>query len=90
MTNKPQKSWVIIERENDSNKFIVLAGTEDRKAINAALAALKLYKDECIKDGKLDLTLIKQAIAEDLSPVNQVLDQNHEDEADRLMSMVEL
>jgi len=90
MSSEPKKSWVIVERETGSDKFVVLAGTEDCKAINTALAALKLYKDECIKDGKLDLTLIRQVVAENLSPVNQVLDQDQEDDTDRLMSMVDL
>jgi len=69
---------------------VVLAGTEDKKAINAALASLKLYKDECTRDGREDLTIIRQAVAEDLAPINQVLSQDQEDETDRLMSMVEL
>ena len=85
-----KKSWVILERTDGTNDFVVLAGTEDKKAINAALASLKLYKDECTRDGREDLTIIRQAVAEDLAPINQVLSQDQEDETDRLMSMVEL
>ena len=84
------KSWIILERTNGTDEFVVLAGTEDKKAINKALASLKLYKDECIRDNKEDLTIIRQSVVKEQNPVNQVLDQDQEDDAERLMSMIDL
>jgi hypothetical protein len=90
MKIKQNKSWVILEVENikGEDKYTVLAGTEDIKAINTALAAIKDFKDRCIKDGKLDLTEIRTSVVDDLSPVNQILNQDDEEVVDRLLSMV--
>lgn len=88
---KKNKSWVIVEMEiiDGEEKFKSLAGTEDRKAINAALAALKDYKDRCIQLNQLDLTEIRTSVIQELNPVNQVISQDEDDSADRLMSMVD-
>jgi hypothetical protein len=87
-----KKSWVIVEVTEGSERqeFVTLAGTSDKRAINKVLAALKLYKDECLRDGREDLTLLRQSVVEDLSPVNQVLNQDNDEAQERLMSLVEI
>ena len=79
----------IFSLENGTFRFI--AGTEDPRAINRALAALKQYKDERIRSDKVDLTIIRTTVVEELKTVsiNEVLEQDANDETDRLLSMVD-
>jgi hypothetical protein len=83
------KSWVILEKD-DSNNFKVLAGTEDKAAINVALLAMIDYKAKCSKENKIDLTIIRASVEEDQSPINKILNQEEGESVDRLMSMVDL
>ena len=87
---KEKKAWVIVEMStiNGEETFKTLAETEDRKAINTALSALKLYKDDKIKYNELDLTEIRTSVVEELSPINQILETEDSD-VDRLMSLVD-
>lgn len=83
------RAWLIIEKVGED--FKVLAGTEDRHAINKALAALKLHKDQKIRDGAVDLTEIRSTVVEELERqmVDEVLESHDENKIDALLSMVE-
>lgn len=81
-----KRAWVILEKRGD--QLIPLAGTEDEKAINMALSALKQYKDEKISQGELDLTDIRSTIVESLE--RQALERDEEDRLESLMSMVDM
>ncbi len=85
-----KKYWLIVECTDNMKNITVLAGTEDRKAINTALASLNQYRQKCIQDGRLDLTDIKQSVVEETNPVNQILNQDVEEISDRLSSMVDM
>jgi hypothetical protein len=89
----PKRAWVILEEvtlPDGKKQLIPLAGTEDEKAINTALAAIKLYKDEKIKSVDVDLTDIRTSVVDKLNPVNQILDQDDGEEVvERLMSLVD-
>ena len=85
-----KKYWLVVECTDNMKNVVVLAGTEDHKAINSALAALNLYRDKCIKDGKLDLTDIRQSVVEEINPINQLLNQDEEDISERLSNMVDM
>jgi hypothetical protein len=85
-----KKYWMVVECTDDLKNVVVLAGTEDHKAINSALAALSLYRQKCIQDGKLDLTDIRQSVVEAVNPVNQILQQDEEDISERLSTMVDM
>ena len=89
------KSWVLIEVEKVGGEETVkaLAGTEDRKCINRALAAMKLFKDEAIKAGRHDQTIIRSTIvdnAEYNSAIDECLEPELENEIDRLLSLVKV
>jgi hypothetical protein len=85
-----KRAWIILERRGD--EMIPLAGTEDEKAINKALSALKQYKDERIRWGGLDLTDIRSTVVESLDrqAIDDVLERDEEDRLDSLMSMVDM
>ena len=85
-----KKYWLIVECTDNMKNITVLAGTEDRKAINMALASLSQYRQKCIQDGRLDLTDIKRSVIEETDPINQVLNQDEEEISDRLSSMVDM
>ena len=77
---------MILEKRGD--ELIPLAGTEDEKAINRALNALKQYKDERIRLGGLDLTDIRSTVVESLE--RQAIDDVLEDDNDRLDSLLSM
>lgn len=81
-----KRAWVILEKRGD--ELIPLAGTEDEKAINRALNALKQYKDERIRLGGLDLTDIRSTVVESLE--RQAIDDVLEDDNDRLDSLLSM
>jgi len=83
------REWVIVEKNGENVR--VLAGTEDPRAINRALAALNQYKGERIRQDKVDLTIIRTTVVEELQRVsiNEVLEQDASEEVDRLLSMVD-
>lgn len=85
-----KRAWVILEKRGD--ELIPLAGTEDEKAINRALSALKQYKDERIRLGGLDLTEIRSTVVESLDrqAIDEVLEQDENDQLDSLLSMVNM
>jgi hypothetical protein len=85
-----KRAWVILEKRGD--QLIPLAGTEDEKAINRALNALKQYKDERIRLGGIDLTDIRSTVVESLEcqAIEEVLEQDKSDRLDNLLSMVSL
>jgi len=90
-----KKSWVLVEVTESAgeNKFKPLAGTEDRKCANRALAAMKLYKDEAIKAGRDDLTLIHTAVVDDVeynATLDEVLEPEPEDEVAKILSLVNM
>lgn len=87
---KLKKYWLIVECTDNMNNVKVLAGTEDHKAINAALSAINQYRQKVIQDGGLDLTDIRQAVVEEINPINQILSQDEEEISERLSSMVDM
>lgn len=83
-----RKVWVLVEKEGE--EFKILAGTEDKFAAQKILSALLSYKDNMVKSGKPDLTIINSKIIDDIVPekINDLL--NHEELAtDRIFDMVE-
>ena len=87
---KQKKYWLVVECTDNMRNVVVLAGTEDHRAINSALAAINQYRERCILEGRLDLTDIRQSVVEEINPINQILSQEEEDISDRLSSMVDM
>lgn len=89
------KSWVLVELTTVGGevKTKALAGTEDLKCANRALAAMKLYKDETIRAGRVDLTLIHTTIADNVdynSTLDECLNPSEDETVDKLMSLVDV
>jgi len=89
-----KRSWVLVEVvESAGDKtFKPLAGTEDKKCAIRALESMKLYRDEILKTGKDDLTLIHSSIVDDIeynSTLNKILEPDQEDEVERIFSLVD-
>jgi hypothetical protein len=89
------KSWVFVEvtEVGGEKKFTPLAGTEDQKCANRVLASMKLHKDETIKAGKPDVTLIHSAVVDDVdynATLDDCLNPDQEDNVERLLSLVNM
>lgn len=89
------KSWVLLEITDvdGEKKFKPLAGTEDKRCINRALASMKLYKDETIKAGRVDETIIHTSVVDNIdynSAIDECLNPDQEDEVDKILSLVNI
>lgn len=88
-----KKSWVLVEVTESAGEknFKPLAGTEDKKCVNRALQAMKLYRDEVLKAGRDDLTLIHTTVVDDVeynATLDEVLEPEPEDEVAKILSLV--
>ncbi|KKN58923.1 hypothetical protein LCGC14_0547250 [marine sediment metagenome] len=89
------KSWILIEVTEIAGEktFTALAGTEDKKCANRALAAMKLHKDETIKAGRDDLTIMRSTVVDnvDYSPaIDECLNPELEDNVAKILNLVDV
>lgn len=89
------KTWVLLEvtTVGGDKEMKALAGTEDLKCVNRALAAMKLFKDEAIKAGRDDLTLIHSTVTDNVdynATLDECLDPSEDDSVAAILSLVKI